>query len=181
MGAVVIVGRSCCGKTSVKKELCKRSRYSSGVTCTTRSPRVGEVDGVHYHFLSQDVFLAKKKSGEFAETTEYAGNLYGTLCKDLEGDDIKVLVLEPSGAFEVKKNMGDKAFVVSITVDPETCYEGLRARGEDEESIRKRMEEDDILFGNVLSFADFFIDNTCFQLSVKEVANEIHRAVNIFF
>lgn len=181
MGAIVISGRSCSGKTNAQKELCKRSRYNKVVTCTTRSPRVGEVDGVHYHFLTREAFIGKMAQEEFAETTEYAGDLYGTLRKDLEGDDIKVLVLEPSGASAVKEAMGDKAFIVSLFIDSDTAYEAFRGRGDSEEAIQQRMETDDILFKDMEDIADYVLDNSGFELSPKEVADAIHRAAQIYF
>lgn len=181
MGVILLVGRSCSGKTETQKELCRRSRYNKVVTCTTRPKRVGEVDGTHYHFLSKEEFLSKQGLGEFVECTEYVGELYGSLKKDLEGDDIKVMVLEPSEAVAVKNIMGDNALFVSLFVDSDTCYEALRSRGDSEEVIENRMEMDDRLFADVEDFADIVIDNSGFVMSPKEVADAIHRAANTYF
>lgn len=53
------------------------------VSCTTRSPRPGEVDGREYHFISRDSFEKKVADGEFIEWAEFGGNLYGTLKSEI--------------------------------------------------------------------------------------------------
>ncbi|MBX9906857.1 guanylate kinase [Patescibacteria group bacterium] len=53
------------------------------VSCTTRTPRPGEVEGREYYFLSRDVFMEKVHAGEFVEWAEFGGNLYGTLKSEI--------------------------------------------------------------------------------------------------
>ena len=63
----------------------RRSDVGYSVSCTTRSPREGEVDGKDYHFVTRDEFRQKRARGEFAESAEVHGNLYGTLRKEVDG------------------------------------------------------------------------------------------------
>ena len=68
------------GKTTIARALlARRPDIGYSVSCTTRSPRPGEIQGKDYYFLSRTEFLAKRERGEFAESAEVHGNLYGTL------------------------------------------------------------------------------------------------------
>jgi len=68
------------GKTTIARALLKgRPDLGYSVSCTTRQPREGEVQGKDYYFISRSEFLTKREKGEFAESAEVHGNLYGTL------------------------------------------------------------------------------------------------------
>ena len=68
------------GKTTIARALlARRPDIGYSVSCTTRAPRPGEIQGKDYYFLSRTEFLAKRERGEFAESAEVHGNLYGTL------------------------------------------------------------------------------------------------------
>jgi len=73
------------GKTTIARELLRtRSDLGYSVSCTTRPPRVGERDGVDYHFLSPEAFAARVAEGAFAEWAEVHGRRYGTLRSEVE-------------------------------------------------------------------------------------------------
>ena len=63
----------------------RRGDVGYSVSCTTRAPRDGEVDGKDYHFVTRDEFQKKRERGEFAESAEVHGNLYGTLRREVDG------------------------------------------------------------------------------------------------
>ena len=68
------------GKTTIARALlARRKDIGYSVSCTTRHPRPGEIQGKDYYFVSRTEFLAKRERGEFAESAEVHGNLYGTL------------------------------------------------------------------------------------------------------
>jgi guanylate kinase len=68
------------GKTTIARKLLDmRGDVGYSVSCTTRVPRPGEKDGTDYHFLTREAFLERHARGEFAESAEVHGNLYGTL------------------------------------------------------------------------------------------------------
>ena len=75
----IVSGPSGVGKSTVLQALMERRKnvYFS-VSATTRDPRPGEADGVHYHFLDVDTFRAWSAKDEFLEYAEYVGNFYGT-------------------------------------------------------------------------------------------------------
>ena len=73
------------GKTTIaQKLLAARQDVGYSVSCTTRPPREGEVEGRDYHFLSAEDFKRGQKAGEFAESAEVHGHLYGTLRAEVE-------------------------------------------------------------------------------------------------
>ena len=77
---VILSAPSGGGKTTIaRRVLERRSDVGYSVSCTTRPPREGEVDGRDYRFLSHEAFLAARDAGEFAEWAEVHGNYYGTL------------------------------------------------------------------------------------------------------
>ena len=116
---IVISGPSGVGKDTLIKrllELDRNLRYS--VSCTTRPPRPGEVDGVDYTFVSRERFQQLIDEGAFLEYAEYNGNLYGTLAERVEraranGHDI-VLKIEVQGAEQLRKRVPDAIFIFVV-------------------------------------------------------------------
>jgi guanylate kinase len=113
---IVISGPSGVGKDTLIKRLLEQDpnlRYS--VSCTTRAPRPGEVDGVDYSFVSRDRFLELIDDGAFLEHATYNGNLYGTLAERVErerkaGHDV-VLKIEVKGAEQVREKVSEAIFI----------------------------------------------------------------------
>lgn len=82
---VILSSPSGGGKTSIAKELLtRRGDVAYSVSCTTRLPRAGEVDGRDYHFLSAGEFQAARERGDFAESADVHGKMYGTLRREVE-------------------------------------------------------------------------------------------------
>lgn len=82
---VILSSPSGGGKTTITRKLLEARRdVGYSVSCTTRLPRAGEVDGRDYYFLSTGEFLAARERGEFAESAEVHGKLYGTLRREIE-------------------------------------------------------------------------------------------------
>mgnify|MGYP002762816518 CR=1 FL=1 len=74
----VISGPAGSGKSTINKKLVDSGNFEFSVSATPRKPRAGEIDGVHYHFISLEEFEKKITAGEMLEHAEYVGNLYGT-------------------------------------------------------------------------------------------------------
>lgn len=143
---LVVSGPSGCGKGTVLKEVRKKQDLYYSVSMTTRDPREGEVDGVHYHFVSKAQFERLIAQNGVLEHAEYCGNYYGTPREAVEtmrneGKDV-ILEIEVVGAEQVRQNCPD---AVLIFIAPPSLIElerRLRGRGtEKEEVIQQRIAE----------------------------------------
>jgi len=115
------------------------------VSATTRPQRPGEQNGVHYQFVSRNVFEELKKGGGLLEWAEYAGQYYGTPSAPvrhyIDEGHIVLLDIETYGALQVKKNHPDSLFVYLVPRSLSQLEKRLRGRGtETDESIAKRMQ-----------------------------------------
>ncbi len=115
------------------------------VSATTRAPRPGEEDGVHYYFIDREEFEKRIESGEILEYNYYCDNYYGTPKSELErlsaeGQDV-ILEIDVNGALQVKKLFPDSVAVMLIPPTLKMLEARLRGRGtETEEVIRRRLE-----------------------------------------
>lgn len=132
----VISGPSGVGKSTILKELLQRQEniYFS-VSATTRQPRPGEVDGVHYHFRTQEDFRQLIEEEALLEWAEYVGNYYGTPAKYVDeaieqGRNV-ILDIEVQGAGKVAEKRPD---AIRIFIAPPSWQElerRLTERGTD--------------------------------------------------
>ncbi len=147
---LVVSGPSGSGKTTLCRRLAGENEAHYSISCTTRSPRPGEIDGKDYHFLSREQFLSKRQNGEFLESAEVHGNLYGTLRSEVVqylavGRDV-VMDLDVQGAELVRKceDASIRAALVDLFVMPaneEELLKRLSGRGTDSaEVIELRMK-----------------------------------------
>ena len=146
---VVVSGPSGAGKTTVLQRLFDRCTLplAASVSATTRPPRQDEVDGVDYHFLTEEEFAGRRRRGEFLECFQVFGKeyWYGTLSNEvtpsLEEGKWVVLEIDVQGALSVVERYPD---AITIFVRPSTVEElekRLRGRGtETEEAIRRRLD-----------------------------------------
>lgn len=136
-----------CGKDTILNELFKRTdKAGYAVSATTRAPRDGEVNGVHYHFLSRAEFEQKIAEKEVLEYTEYCGNYYGTLRKSvndlLERGKDAILKIEVEGAMNIKRQFPEACLVFILPPSWEVLEKRLRDRGtETEDKIIERTNQ----------------------------------------
>ena len=143
--AIVITGPSGVGKgTLIRGVMDRVGDLELSVSATTRPPRVGEVDGVDYHFLTRQQFDRRVAAGEFLEHADYAGNHYGTLRSELE-DRLRagrpvVLEIEVQGARQVREAMPEAMQVFIAPPSLEELRTRLIARGTDDaEEVERRL------------------------------------------
>ncbi len=143
---VVISGLSGAGKTTLAGVLLQDPRYKRALTATTRAPRGGEVDGVHYHFLAAAAFDVGIEDGAFLEwAVVYGGHRYGTPRKNVEAilDSGRhcLLVIDVQGAATLRAKGVDALYVFLKAPSLEELERRLRGRGEDDEvAIQARLE-----------------------------------------
>jgi guanylate kinase len=146
----VISAPSGAGKTTLVQALRQNPNLFYSVSCTTRAPRTGEINGEHYQFLSDADFHAKLEAGDFLEHAEVHGDFYGTLREPVLAnlnDGVDVLIdIDTQGAATIR-NCDDSiirralADVFIMPPDLDELRRRLRKRGtETEEQIKRRLE-----------------------------------------
>ena len=144
---IVISAPSGAGKTTLCNELQHRKPHIKfSVSCTTRPKRKHEVDGVNYHFLSDQDFTEKVQNNEFVEYENVHGYYYGTLRNTLEDalaqQEMVLFDVDVNGAMAIKRNYSDNTctiFILPPSLDD--LKKRLIQRGsETEERIDKRLE-----------------------------------------
>lgn len=146
---IIISAPSGCGKSTIIGDIMDRGELDVqfSVSATNRKPREGEVDGVNYHFLTDEQFKELIAEGAFVEYEQvYPGRYYGTLRSEIEnrvaaGHNV-ILDIDVCGGVNVKEQFGDKA--LAIFIEPPSIGElrnRLEQRGSDSpESIAQRID-----------------------------------------
>lgn len=191
--AILFSAPSGCGKTTIIKELmagAPTERFNPAdlafsISATSRAPRVGEVDGKDYYYLSADEFKARVAAGDFLEWEEvYEGTCYGTLKSEVERlwaeGRVAVFDVDVNGGRNIKRYFGADA--LSIFVMPpsvEVLEQRLRSRGTDsEESISKRLARSAKELEEAPLF-DVTIVNDDLQRAVQETRRVIERFLEV--
>lgn len=180
---IVYSGPSGVGKGTILKELLpiKSLKLCYSVSMTTRKPRVGEVDGKDYFFVTKKRFAEAVENGELLEYAKFVDNYYGTPKKFVEemtekGKNV-VLEIETIGAKKILKKYGDEN-VVSIYILPPSMKElksRLKARGtESDEVIKKRISKARREIEKLDMF-DYVIVNDDLKTAIKDVKNIIKQ------
>lgn len=149
---------------------------------TTRKPRSAENDGVDYHFISRDDFLDAERNGEFIESVDIDGNLYGIKMADLETMIQKsgsiYMVMNLHGADIIKAKYGDKVVRLFVYADRNIVLERQRERGDSEEDIARHMSHYDETMQYMKqcehAFENFESAHTIFALS-KTVESYLNK------
>ncbi len=176
---MVLSGPSGSGKGTVSKALMeKRDDIVFSVSATTRKPRVGEIDGENYFFLSEDKFQEMVEENEFLEHAFVHTNYYGTpkkfVMEEIEKGEIVLLEIDVQGALQIKKNYKEAVFIFLLPPTMDELRDRIVKRGtETEEDINTR-------FTNAfkeLDFVgeyDFFVVNDKVENAVKDIEAIIH-------
>ena len=140
----LVSGPSGSGKTTLCRRLAQEGLAHYSISCTTRPPREGEVNGRDYFFLSREQFESEVETGGFLEHAEVHGNLYGTLRTEVltyleRGQDV-VMDIDVQGAAQVRTTTDDAILhaLVDLFVMPsgeEELRKRLSGRGTDKEEV----------------------------------------------
>lgn len=140
---LVLSAPSGAGKTTIANRLRERRHdVAFSVSATTRSPREGERDGVHYHFVSADEFRRMIAADELIEWAEVHGNFYGTLLREVDGararGEFLLLDIDVQGAAQIRDKVPDAALVFILPPSGEVLVQRLVGRGSDAAEVVAR-------------------------------------------
>lgn len=184
---IILSGPSGVGKGTVRSYLIKDPslNLAFSVSCTTRNPRAGEVDGADYFFISKQEFLNKVSKGEFLEYTEFCGNMYGTLrtyVDKLRSEGKNVLVeIETNGAKQVLKSLNKEDEISIFLTCPSLEELEKRIRGRNSEcecKIKERLEKAKEEL-KLASNYDFVVTNVVPQECAKEIKQIIENKLKL--
>ena len=171
---IVISAPSGAGKTSLVAALIKDSEnLKVSVSHTTRPMRPGEVDGVNYHFVSQDEFQEKIKADDFIEHAKVFNNHYGTskskLNEELEKGNDVILEIDWQGAEQVRNLFSEAISIFIFPPSLEILEQRLLQRGQDDAAIIKtRMDEARNEISHYQEF-DYLVINDDFEQALLEL------------
>jgi guanylate kinase len=155
---VSFTGPSGAGKTTVQKYL----GIDPIVTYTSREPRKGEIDGVHYHFTTREKILEMKSKGYLLEYTEYGGNLYSSdlhsITEIIKNNKVGSIVIDVHGAQELKKRFNEEVLLVGIFASKEECQKRIYNRSDC--NIEKRLASYEQEVNGMLEVCDIVMINS---------------------
>lgn len=161
----IISAASGTGKTTLVSRLCAKpdNKIRVSISHTTRPPREGEQDGVHYHFVSKEKFMELVGQGEFLEHAEVFGNYYGTSMKGVQdlcssGFDV-ILEIDIQGAEQVRRLLPDAVGIFILPPSLTELSQRLCGRQTDsEEVVARRLLEAEQEIQQAFAF-DFVVEN----------------------
>lgn len=182
----IISGPSAVGKGTIVKEIMASSEnVSLSVSATTRDPREGEINGIHYYFLNDDEFKKKINEGGFLEYASVHGHYYGTpkqpvLDKLAQGCDV-ILEIDVQGAMQVKKSYEHGTYIFVLPPSLSDLRSRIMTRGtESEADIELRMGK---AMGEIeyLDRYDYFVVNDDLEeaiATVKMIMKTEHQRID---
>ncbi len=189
-GAILILsGPSGCGKSTLLKEVYKNiDDYYFSISTTTRSPRVGEKDGVDYYFVSREEFEEDIKNNNFLEYANVHGNYYGTslkpIQKALNEGKLVIFDIDVQGHEIARKKLN--SFITSVFITTPSLEElenRLKSRATDDIRVIEKRIENAKYEINFFQDYDYLIINDDLQKAAKElisIANITRRKSSLF-
>lgn len=181
---LVISGFAGTGKGTLVHELLEKyDNYALSVSATTRAPRSGEIDGVHYFFKTKEEFEEMIRENRLIEYASYVENYYGTpkeyVQQQLENGKDVILEIEIQGALKIKEQFPDTLLLFMVPPSASVLEERLRGRGtETDEVVRKRLHRA-VEESEFIEQYDYLIVNDDLETCVKEtheiIQSQHHR------
>ena len=170
----IISAPSGVGKTTLCQKLIKTvPRLEHSVSYTTRSPRKGEINNVHYTFISKNKFKAMINRGEFAEWAVVHGNLYGTSAKRLKekikkGYDI-ILDIDTQGAMQMRRRVQNASYIFVLPPSMKILKKRLHGRmSESSAEIKNRLKKSKDEIASYRNY-DYIVVNDDFKKALRDL------------
>jgi len=176
---VVISGPSGVGKGTICREVVKKTNTVISISVSTRQRSESETEGKDYYFVSRQEFQKRIANNEFLEFAEVFGNYYGTL-KDKtekllsEGRNV-ILEIDVQGGRQVKEKYPETVMVFIMPPSRDELAKRIagRARGEDAQTAKRRLDGSNREIAEAQKFYDYEVTNDQLQKAVEEVINII--------
>ena len=177
---LILSGPSGVGKGTVVNKLLETvDNVTLSISATTRQPRCGEIDGVHYFYISREDFEEKIKNDQLLEYNLYNGNYYGTLKSYVESLQAEgkhvILEIDVNGGRQIKERTPDAITVFMTAPSDEEIERRLRNRNtETEEAILKRLEIAKKERQQAADY-DFFVCNDTIESAVNQLIDILNK------
>jgi len=170
---IVLLGESASGKSTIERELSKKG-LNRTISYTTRPIRKNEIDGVDYHYISDDEFLDNLANGFFAEYTKYNDWYYAIAKEDCLDNSISVV--EPFGFRQLQKIPDLNITSFYIKVPERERLKRMVDRGDNLMEVFRRIFSDQGVFQSIDQEVDYVIENN----NIDTCVNEIMRKIKYF-
>ncbi|QKQ24066.1 guanylate kinase [Candidatus Ruthia endofausta] len=177
----VISAPSGCGKTSLVKALIKKiDHLCVSVSHSTRVPRLGEVQGENYFFVSKDEFNKIKNSNGFIESAQVFDNNYGSAKQSVQnllnnGSDV-ILEIDWQGFRQVKQTFNRSVGIFILPPSQTALKERLTNRGEDNQGIIDRRMHDAVSEMQHFNEFDYLVINDNFDVALNDLSTIVQAA-----
>jgi guanylate kinase len=175
----IISAPSGAGKTSLVREVLSKERgLTLSVSHTTRPMRPGEVQGVHYYFVSPEQFQAMIDQGAFLEYAQVFDHFYGTskaaVAEQLRNGQNVILEIDWQGARQIRRLFPEAITIFIIPPSREVLEQRLRARAQDEDAVIARRLRDATADISHYKEYDYLLVNDDFSQAVSDLQSVIH-------
>jgi len=185
---VLFVAGSGSGKDYLKDYLLDNfnDHYIDAISTTTRKKRIGEIEGVNYHYVSKNEFDKMKLNDAFIESVSFGDNNYAVskaeIKKGLSLGKTTILIVEPEGMKQIISFSKDKYNIKIVFIDysQEQLIKNMKSRGDTDDMIKKRIEVDNISSNmNYLINSGEIVPDLIIKdfLPIKELADKVNRIV----
>ena len=159
MNKIILVGKAAAGKDHMRKILQGRG-FKYGVSYTTRPKREREIDGEDYYFIEESEFKEGIENNIWYEWVEFNGWFYGTTVKQFN-EECNLFIMTPKGISHINSVDRKKCTIIYLDMSDMVRAARLSERGDNNDSIERRMYHDDIDFKDFTDY-DLIINNSNF-------------------